>query len=353
MLITAKYNPREKYDLAFVACGSCEGFIGQEIKKLGYPTYGLNLTTNIYDLRLLPKLVQLLKSYKPDIVHFYFKISFLGRIAARLAGVPIIICNEVDMAWEEYGFGIGLMAHVKRRMDFLAHKVIACSNAVRDYWDRNNSNKYAVIYLPIDMAKFTKQNISANGASFKNNDYPVMGMVSRIYPGKGHEYLLKAMPKIRQSIPNAKLKIVGTGPLMSELQSLSNSLNLNGAVEFTGFIEDLSAELSAMDLFILPSLTEGFPLSIMEAMATGLPVAATPVGGIPEMIEPGETGMLFPTKNPDALADAVVEILRDPENAKRMGQQGRQKAIKQYSPEIYIKQLDELYQELLTTKQHH
>jgi len=122
------------------------------------------------------------------------------------------------------------------------------------------------------------------------------------------------------------------------------------SIEFTGFVEDLAAEFAKLDLFILPSLTEGFPLSILEAMASGLPVAATPVGGIPEIIEHGRTGLLFRAKDPSAIADTVISILSDHEKALAMGKQGYEKAIREYSPATYSKKLDVLYQELLRYK---
>ncbi|HRV95067.1 MAG TPA: glycosyltransferase [Anaerolineae bacterium] len=350
LLITAKYNLAHKYDLAFTACDTSDGYMGQQIQNLGYKTFSLGISTRVYDLRLIPRLVKVLKEYQPHIVHFYFKISFLGRIAAKLAGVPIIISNEVDIGWEDYSFGLRIAAMLKRKMDFLIDKAIPCSEAVRTYWDKNNSSKYVTIYLPIDLEKFAPLKRQPSEEGYKNGNYPVIGIVSRVHPGKGHEDLIRAMTKILEVFPKARLRIIGTGPLLEEMQNLSKSLNLNGAVEFTGFVEDLYPELSALDVFVLPSLTEGFPLSVMEAMAMGLPVAATPVGGVPEMVEPGQTGLLFPPKSPDGLADAVLQILSDPKKARKMGEQGRQKVFKEYRPEKYIQQLDSLYQELLAAK---
>ena len=113
--ITAKYNLKQKYDLAFTACFSNAGFINNKIKRLGFQVYSLNMTQRVYDLRLIPRLIRVFRSYRPHIVHFYFKVGFLGRIVAKIAGVPIIICNEVDMDWEKYGFGLRLIAAAKRK----------------------------------------------------------------------------------------------------------------------------------------------------------------------------------------------------------------------------------------------
>jgi glycosyltransferase involved in cell wall biosynthesis len=300
---------------------------------------------------MVPRLIKVFRQYKPHIVHFYFKISFLGRIAAKLAGIPIIICNEVDMDWEEYGLGLAVTAKFKRKLDFLADKVIACSQAVKDYWDQGgNSRNFTVINLPIDIDKFKDNYNPSPKIGFKNDSGPVLGMVSRIFPGKGHEYIIKAMPQVLNQFPTARLRIVGIGPLLAEMQELASSLNLMDSIEFTGFVEDLAAELAKLDLFILPSLSEGFPLSVLEAMAAGLPVAATPVGGTPEIIEHGKTGLLFGTKDSAAISDAVISLLSDYEKALAMGKQGYEKAMREYSPATYSKKLDALYQKLLRDK---
>jgi len=235
-------------------------------------------------------------------------------------------------------------------MDFLADKIIACSEAVRKYWERKASDKYTVIYLPIDTEKFGKLEYQHGSIGFKNGKNPVLGIVSRLFPGKGHEYLIKAMPKILNRFPSTKLKIIGTGPIMEELKSLTKLIKLEDSILFTGFVEDLYSVLSSLDIFVLPSLTEGFPLSIMEALAVGLPVAATPVGGIPELIENYKTGILFAKQNSDAISEAIIKLLSDYESAKKMGERGRQKVIQEYSPQLYVKKLDDLYQDLLAQK---
>ncbi len=348
--ITAKYNLKNKYDLTFITCHSSDGFISQKIQEMGYKVCGLNVTQRIYDLRMIPKLIQIFRVYKPHIVHFYFKISFLGRIAAKMARVPVIICNEVDMDWEEYGVGPRYIAMIKRRMNFLADKLIASSIAVRNYWDKNASDKYLVIYEPCDLTKLPITCSSSNGSSYKNGEYPVLGVVSRIWPKKGHEDLIRAMPHIISAFPLTRLEILGTGPLMAKMKALTKSLGLEKAVKFRGFVEDLYPALSSLDVFVFPTLTEAFPISVMEAMAVGLPVAASDVGGIPEMVEHGKTGLLFSPKNPVSLADAVIKILSDYKKAKLMGERGRLKVNEEFSPELYIQKYDALYSELLEAK---
>lgn len=348
--ITAKENQREKYELGFCACASGEGFIGKQIEKLGYPIFSLHATSRVYDLRVILRLLRVFKTFRPHIVNLYFKVSILGRIAAKLAGVPIIICNEMDMAWEEYSPGLRIAAAVKRHMDFMADKIVACSQAVRSYWERKKSSKYTVIHLPIDLDKFANNDVQVQKSKFKHESDPLIGMVSRLFPGKGHQYLIQAMSAVASAFPSARLRIIGTGPVLDEMKTLSQSLRMENTIEFTGFVEDLNAQMQELDVFVLPSLTEGFPLSVMEAMACGLPVVATPVGGIPEMIEQEVNGLLVPPCNVEELAGAIIQILSDPRKARRMGKRGRQKVFEQYSPQQYMNQFDALYQNLLADK---
>ena len=388
LLITAKFNLQEKYDLAFTTCIPKEGAISRKIQQLGYPVYELNTSGRVFDFLMIPKLMRIFHCYQPDIVHFYTKVGVMGRIVAKLARIPIILCNEVDLLGKEPRIDLRLIAMLKRRTDFLADRIIACSKSVRQHWDRNNSDKYLVMYLPIDMEKVTtfwttyypksSENSSmvsadstpsvANGdqenslagftdnelickkALFKNGSGPVIGIVSRVYPGKGHEYLIKAMPRILNVYPKAKLRIIGTGTLLTDMKNLAHSLNLGGAIEFRGFVDNLYSELNKLDIFVLPSLSEGFPLCIMEAMAMGIPIAATPVGGIPELIVHEKTGVLFATRNPDSLSETVIKLLADFNKTKLMGLRGKEKVINEFSPEVYIKNLDSLYQELLVEK---
>jgi glycosyltransferase involved in cell wall biosynthesis len=350
LLLTAKYNLKHKYDLSFVACRLKDTFISRQIENLGYPFWELGIAGRIYEPRLLTRLYTKFRQFAPQIVSIYGKISLLAVMAARMADVPIVICNEMDMNWQDCGIGLKVAAIVKRKFNRFADKYVACSEAVRRYWDRHNKGLYTVIYLPIDLADFPLPCGSSDGKSFKNGKYPVIGTVSRINPVKGHRYLIEAMPKILAKFPDLRLKIVGAGPLLEDMKALALSLGLGHAVEFTGFVDDVHQERCAMDIFLLPSISEGFPLSIMEAMAAGLPVAASEAGGIPEIVRHGETGLLFPARDPDAIAGAVTEMLSDFEASVEMGIRGRQRLIRLCSPEAYIENLDTLYRELLTAK---
>jgi glycosyltransferase involved in cell wall biosynthesis len=350
LLITAKFNLNEKYDLAFTVCESKDGFVSRQIQDMGYPVYGLELTNKVYDVRNIPNLIKIFNSYKPHIVHLYSKISISGIIAAKMANIPVIISNQIDM-WGDWGLGLKWASHIYKKLDVFVDKYIACSKAVEKFWGMKDHQKRNVMYLPFDPTLFPdSRHFNGSPSLYKNEQYPVIGIISRISSEKGHMYLIKAMEKILVKFPDVKLKIVGTGPLLNELKELVRALKLEKSIEFTGFVKDLSSALLSFDIFVLPSYSEGFPLSIMEAMAAGLPVAASEVGGIPEIIDHGKTGYLFPSRNSDAIADTIIRLLSEGEQTIQMGKRGREKVMRELSPDIYMQKLDSLYNELISVK---
>jgi glycosyltransferase involved in cell wall biosynthesis len=348
LLITAKFNLKEKYRLIFVSCQG-GGYISRQIESLGYPVFELNLSNRVYDLRIIPRLVKIFKEHKPQVVHFYSKISLNGIIAARIAKVPTIICNHIDM-WGSWGIGLACAGYIFRGLTIFADKMIACSEAVNKFWHKNKTQRHMVMYLPFDTTMSLPKKSVLNDKNFKNNEYPVIGTVSRINSGKGLEELIVGMQNIITAFPSAKLLIVGTGPLFKDLKNFVEKRNLRGSVIFAGFVENLSDVFESMDVFVLPSLTEGFPLVIIEAMAAGLPVAASSVGGIPEMIKDKHNGRLFPPKNPEAIADAVINLLSDHHNRRKIAREGKKNVYYKYSPQRYMKKMDVLYRDLVDQK---
>ena len=183
LLTTAKFNLREKYDLAFVSYRRNDGYAGLELQKLGYPVYGLNLTSAMYDIRVITSLVKLFKEYKPQIVHFYQKSSFIGRIAAKIAGIPVILCNEMDLNYNHVGMIAVFTKYLRKMPNVITDKVIVCSNAVRNYWDGKNSPKYMVIHVPFDSSKTLPETLYFAGKQkkgfFKKAEFWAKRILSR------------------------------------------------------------------------------------------------------------------------------------------------------------------------------
>jgi len=174
------------------------------------------------------------------------------------------------------------------------------------------------------------------------------GRLNSRRPHKTVDILLKAMPRILQR-HTVELNIIGTGPRLDEYTTLARTLGLGRAVHFLGFIDpsDLPAHYARADLFALPSARESFPLVLLEAMASGLPVVATAVGGVPEMVVDGETGLLVPPDDPGALAEAVNSLLDDPERMRAMGEKGRDTVREHYTWDKVAERMAEYFREIL------
>ncbi len=182
-------------------------------------------------------------------------------------------------------------------------------------------------------------------------------MVARLVPGKGHEDLLRAAAIVQLQVPNVKWLIVGDCPpsqqggIRERMVALSQELGLDGAVIFTGWQRDVPSVVQACDIVTLPSHSEGLGRAVLEAMALRKPTVGTWVGGLPEVIVEGETGLLVPAKAPQALAAAFLALLGDPERAKRMGLEGRRRIEERYEMRRLAHRWEALYDELLRGRQ--
>ncbi len=178
----------------------------------------------------------------------------------------------------------------------------------------------------------------------------LIGIVAHILPHKGYDDLFQALALIREKVPNIRCLIVGEAPRKRYLQRLlhlAERLSVRDRLTLVGMQDDVAPFLHAMDLFVLPSHTEGLPITILEAMAAGRPVVATAVGGIPEVVRDGETGILVPERDPRQLADAVLRLLETPGLAKAMGEAGRKRIEEAFTVEREARQTSLLYRQLL------
>jgi glycosyltransferase involved in cell wall biosynthesis len=173
--------------------------------------------------------------------------------------------------------------------------------------------------------------------------------VANLFPRKGHEYLIEAVYRIAEEAPDARCLIVGTGDdrYGEMLARLTREKGLDGIVIFAGFQPDVSPYLAAFDLFVLPSVMEGFGIVLIEAMAMAKPVVATSVGGIPEVIDDGVTGFLVPPRDPESLVRKIRFLLAHPEVRAKMGEAGRLRVLARFSTERMIGELQRLYGELI------
>jgi glycosyltransferase involved in cell wall biosynthesis len=232
--------------------------------------------------------------------------------------------------------------------------VVAISNDARDELLKNNiidHRKVSVIYNGIDLNAF-KSRIPNHEAknSMGIDSSCVIGTVSRLSIEKDQSSLIRAFAKVASFDPTARLVFAGDGPLKDELQSLAMDLGVKNNVAFLGFRDDVNEVVQAFDIFVLSSLQEGISLSLLEAMALGKPTVVTNVGGNPEVVVDGLTGLIVQPENPEALANAIMKIMKGGDNADRMGEFGCKRIVAEFDIDKMVDRYLALYQDILDKK---
>jgi glycosyltransferase involved in cell wall biosynthesis len=322
------------------------GELLEEASKRGGKFVLFNITNpaNVFQLfSALIKLVRFLNNNKIDIIHLYgFWINIGGRFAAKLAKVPIIITGQrTEDNWRNV-FHSFLDRFTSRWVD-LYISVFNKGKELLIRRDRIPENKIVVIHNGIDLDW-------ANSIERSNENFPTIGMIAAFNHFKAQDVLIRAAPKILEKFPQAKFILAGCGCTEKKMSEMISNFGLNRHFSVPGFVKDTRQILSQLDIFVLATHSEGFPVSILEAMSVGIPVVASNVGGIPELIENGTTGILVEPNNFDQLASAIIEILENQAKAKRMGEAAKERVKKYFSIEQMMAQLESIYLNLAVKK---
>jgi len=320
--------------------------VAQQIRALGIPVTDLGMTAK-WRLDALWRLYRLLRRRHPTILHTWmFHANIPGRVLGRLAGVPIIISGERTMGQESRW-----RYWLNRITDPLTDRVVCVSQLVADFVVAEvGIPRHKTIVIPngIDARAFERlpaQREARAGLGLPL-DSTLVGTVARLDPVKRLDVLLQALA----SLNDVYTIIVGDGPERTRLEALSKQSEIGGRVHFAGQQEDVRPWLAAMDVFALSSDWEGMSNALLEAMAASLPVVAAAVGGTPEVVVDGVTGLLVPPRDPDALAQAITRLLRDPDLRRRMGCAGRERVEQHFSIKETVRQTEALYETLLREK---
>ena len=338
---------RERYDLHVVCLYNGDSYIAEQIRALSIPVYDLGMDSKVR-LDAFVRLFWYLKSDKPSILHTWmFHANIPGRLIGRFARVPVIISSERTMGQE------GFIRRLFNRVTVsLVDRVICVSRSVADFAAQTikiPKSKLLVVPNGITLAEYDNlPGRESARAAFKLDAHAVIiGAIGRPRPVKGYEILLDAFARVALVDSTAHLLFVGEGPSRLILKTKVSSLGLNERVTFLDDQIDITRLLPAINLLAIPSLFEGMPNVALEAMAAGLPIIATSVGGTPEVVVDGKTGYLVPPRNPDALADAILKLLDNPDLCLRMGRAGRERVKKHFSIERTIKKTEQIYEDLL------
>lgn len=320
-----------------------------EVRRRGIRTFEVHLRRRV-DLRGVRQLRAFLAAEQPAVLHCHgYKADGYGLLAAR--GLPVVRIATAH-GWTRQTRAVSAYEWLDKRA-FLPryHRVIAVSEPIREELLRVGVEPARLVLIPngVDLSGFPMRERRACGLLPFSPDDEVIGSVGRLSPEKGHAHLLDAMPLILRQRPRARLVLVGGGPEEAALREKAREMGLENKVIFAGVRDDVPALLAHFDVFALPSLTEGLPISVLEAMAVGVPVAATRVGDVPEVVRHKQTGLLAPARDPAALAAAVLELLDQPERARSMARAARALVEQEYSAGAMAARTAAVYEEALSS----
>jgi glycosyltransferase involved in cell wall biosynthesis len=302
------------------------------------------------DPLLLPRLVHFIRQGGYDIVHSHLVHADLyGSLAARLASVRLVISTRHnDDVFRRHRLLRRLIAW---SAGYHAH-VICISENMRRFCETIEgipAAKMTVIHYGL-MPDIVLTHRNWRRRFNWGDAVPVLGIVARLTAQKGHTTLLRAMPEVIRQFPATQLVVVGDGELRWELQQCAHQLGIGRHVHFLGYCDNAAAMMPGFDVFVHPSRWEGFGLVFLEAMAAALPVVATQLGSIPEIIQHGQSGLLVPVDDVQALSKALLTLIKDRQLAQSMGQVGRRRLEEKFTLAAMIERTCAVYARLLSDR---
>ncbi len=327
-----------------VCCLNFKGRLAEELEREGVSVHALGKKGRL-DLGALVRLARLMRRERADVVHTHlWTSSFWGRLAALLAGVPVVVVTEHNIDTWRRGWHFAADRQLARVTDHF----LFVSREVEAFYQERLSldpSRGQVVLNGVDTAPFdaavdteaVRERMGLPRAAV------VAGVVGRLDERKGHRYFLEALAGLAGQEPGLRGLVVGEGRERAALEERHAALGLGERARMIGYWPDLAEALAAIDVFVLPSLMEGHPLAVLEAMAAGKPVVATKVGGNPEAVEDGVTGLLVPPRDPGALGRAIAALARDPERARLMGREGRRRVEERFSLAAARRANEEVY----------
>lgn len=335
-----------------VLCTKAEGALPAQFDALGCPVVVIGTFRSRIDHAVIGRATKALRAFKPDIVHGGV---FEGVVTATFAGLaaraPIIVGEEtadpVGRRWSGHLF--------MRLLTMANDRVVAVSPFVRDYLVNSLKIPARKVVL-INNGVPDKGDLQEKGRRIRArfglaDEHFVIGSVGRLFDNqKRTSDLIRALPAVLSAHPEARLLIVGDGLYRGRLEEIAVEYGVSDRTVFAGYQPDPGPFLHAMDLFAHPAASEAFGLVLAEAMLAKLPVVATNVGGIPHVVENGVTATLIPPFSPDRLAQAIIALAGDPARRHAMGVAGRERALRLYGEDRYLREMDGMYSELVAAK---
>lgn len=350
--------PKDRFAVA-LACAP-GGELIDWVESQAMPVYRLNHMVwaihPLKDLLVIGELARLMRRGRYHLVHTHnSKAGFVGRLAARLAGVPAIVHTVHGFAFHTHE--PRWKQRFYRKLEQMAagwcDKLIFISQPLVDWAKKEHigqDGQGVKIYSGIDLDAFRRQ---GDGLSLRVSlglaaDHLVIGEVAKLWKGKGHAALLQAVAALADDYPQLRLLLIGEGGLRGSLQALAQQLGIANRVIFTGFRSDIPALTQILDIAVLPSLFEGMGRAVIEAQAAGKPVVASRVGGILDLIEDGHTGLLVEPGDIEALAEALRKLCADAVLRRQLGEAAQRSADGRFAVQTMNRQIIQVYDELLS-----
>lgn len=296
---------------------------------------------------------RLIRRYRPAVLHAVLFHSYvIGAFIGRLAGVPVIVAGRRSLA--HFKRDRPVLRRIEAVANRLTDAIVANSEAVRQDTIASEgltADRVSVIYNGLEPDRYVVAPSPALRVALGIGDGPVVIVVANLISYKGHPYFLRAWVRIRERFPEAVALLCGDGPARQALEAEAAALDVAASVRFLGSRQDVPDLLAIADVLVHPSLEEGFCNALIEAMAAGRPVVATDVGGNAEAVVPGETGWIVPARDADAMAEATIAVLVQPDRGRAMGAAGRRRAVASFDRRHMIAQYEALYDRLLADRE--
>jgi sugar transferase (PEP-CTERM/EpsH1 system associated) len=335
-----------------MVCLLSDGWLKDQLEKRRIETVVIP-QPHSFDVRWLLRAYRLLKEHQIHVMHSHeFATNVYASFLSWVTGVPV-----VATAHGKNYYGDKWRRRAAYRFAARHSVMVAVSNDLKRFLTERIGilpRHIRVVHNGIDLHQYSasETNAAIRAHLGIGTGQRVIGTVGNLFAVKGHTYLLKACKAVVGAYPNILVLIAGEGDQLGALEKEASDLGIAANVRFLGFRDDVPALLHAMDVFVLPSLSEGLPLAILEALALGKPVVATHVGGIPEVVQDGLTGFLVAPKDPQALAEKILLLLRHPETASDLGRAGRRRVEDAFSIKKMIHEYQWLYENTQYIRSH-
>lgn len=299
-----------------------------------------------FDPRTLLALLRIIDAKQIDVLHLHgYGATTFGRLAAALRGIPVVLHEHANLTstpwfqkvadWLLRGYTDIAIAVSKSTAEFVIGARLVPADRVR------------VVYLGAPLDEFGQpvtpaERDAARASLGIDPDDVVMGTVTRLHDSKGNEFLVEAARLVLDARPRARFFVFGEGPLLASLQAQASALNLGDRFKFGGFVKDVRAVLSAFDISVFPSLWEGTPLTVFEALGAARPIVATDADGLIEVLTANEDALIVPKRDARALADRIIQLIDAPAERARLGAAARQTA-EAYDITAFVRKMERLY----------